>query len=144
MVLSKSYLIGSIFGFASGFLYFWASFYAFIAQSNYSYLISLTGQSWEDVNFNLELFTIRFIITLIWGAMSIIGALLSILGKRFGNIFCFIAGIGGLIGYAVPIGFIHMPFTDIPISFSETLFFIDIALGIIAGIILTRSRMFEP
>lgn len=140
MVLTRKQLIGSIIGFFGGFLFLWPSYYAFRARTEYTIFISDYGVTWSDVNFNPELFTIRFIITILWGILTITGALLNILGKQFGNIFCFIGGFGGVAGFFIIIGYIEIPqtFGGIPVSLSATNAFIENAFAIVAGLVLTE------
>lgn len=145
MVLTRTQLVGSILGFIGGFLFIWPSYYSFMARAQWSIIISDSGVTWSEVNFNPELFTIRFIITILWGILTITGALLNVLGKQFGNIFCFIGGIGGLVGSFIIIGYIKIPayFTYTPIFLSEPIFIEDI-FAIVAGFFLTEPRGLSP
>ena len=146
MVLTPKQLIGSILGFFGGFLFLWPSYYAFRARTEWTIFISDYGVTWNEVNFNPEFFTIRFIITILWGILTITGALLTILGKRFGNIFCFIGGIGGIVGFFMIIGYIEIPQTygGIPVSLSATNNFIEDVFAIVAGLVLTEPRGRNP
>lgn len=145
MVLTRRKLIGSILGFIGGFLFIWPAYYAFDARAQWSNFISFYGVTWDEVNFNPDLFTLRFIITILWGILYITGALLTVLGKQFGNIFCFLGGIGGLVGFFIIIGYIKIPahVTFIPISLSANLF-IENIFAIVAGLVLTKPRGLNP
>ena len=135
-------LLGSILGFIGGFLFIWPSFYAFRARTLWSSFISEYGAAWDDVDFNPDLFTLRFLITILWGIFTITGALLTTLGKQFGNIFCFIGGIGGFVGYFIIIGYIKIPshFSLIPVSLSATNNFLENVFATVAGLVLTHPK----
>ncbi|MFX0057606.1 MAG: hypothetical protein ACFE8J_04835 [Candidatus Heimdallarchaeota archaeon] len=101
-----------------------------MVKSSFEADLSSHGLSWEDIGFKPEIFNVSIICTVLWGIIGLIGAILSITGKKSGNFLSIIVGILVIIGVFIPIGKILTWY----VSLSYTFFFIEPTLFLLGGI----------
>ncbi|MFX1574960.1 MAG: hypothetical protein ACFFB0_19660 [Promethearchaeota archaeon] len=132
-------LVGPILGIIGGGLLLIVGFLSFGVQAGVEPTLALLTLTWGDVGFDPILFTISSILTLVFAALAIIGAILGFVGKRVpGGALMLIGGIGAVVGYFVPVGVIDLPlpYPDVPISLVYPgLFWVPGFLILISGIL---------
>ena len=134
MVVKGKLLVGPILALVGGGIMLMSGYFVFSSIALNEAELTGGGLSWADVGFSRELMYIRFILTLLWGVLGIIGGILALMGKKFGSILALIGGILGIAGMFIPLGTITIVI-PVPVSISGSFLFVDAALMLIGGIL---------
>ncbi len=134
MVVKGKLLVGPILALAGGCIMLIAGFFVYTSIAITEASLTSGGLSWADVGFSRELMYLRFILTLLWGVLGIIGGILALMGKKFGSILALIGGILGIAGMFIPLGTITVVIS-VPVSLSSSFLFVDAALMLVGGIL---------
>jgi len=132
MAVKGKLLVGPILALIGGFIMFAASFFVFQSIAVTEVSLAYMGYSWADVGFSIELMYLRFMCTLLWGVLGVIGGIVAISGKKIGSIIALLGGILGIVGMFVPLGYITIS-TPVPVSLSASFLFLDPILMILGG-----------
>ena len=136
MVVTSKLIIGPILALIGGIIMMFASYLVFRGIVSIESNLEIEGLTWEDVGFNPILMNVRFILTLLWGILGIIGAIIAFTGKKLGSFLALIGGILGSIGYFVLLGTIKMGIgTPIPVFLSGSFFLVDTIIMVIGGLL---------
>lgn len=134
MVVKGKLLVGPILALVGGVIMIVASFFVFMSIFITEASLTGSGLTWADVGFSRDLMYLRFILTLLWGVLGIVGGILAIFGKKFGSILALIGGIIGIAGMFIPLGTITF-IVPVPVSMSSSFMFVDPTLMLIGGIL---------
>ncbi len=134
MVVKGKLLFGPILILIGGIIFLFSGFLVSNTIIEIGYILSDAGVFHYEVGLYPELLIIGFVCTIAWGALAIIGGIIAIFGKKFGNILALNAGILGIVGALIPLG-TNIAITQIPITLTGSFFLLDPILTIIGGII---------
>lgn len=135
MVVKGKTLIGPIFGIFGAGLLLVAAISAFGVQGIHEMTLNVIPMTWEQVGFDPMLLTVSAILTLLWGLFGLIGALLGLVGKRFGVYLMLIFGIIATVGMFVQIGNYAIAGAPYTVFLNSHLFFVDPILLLAGGLI---------
>lgn len=141
MVVKGKLLIGPIIAIIGGLIMVYASYMVFTSIASIEANLAIAVLTWEDTGFSRELMYLRFMCTLLWGLMGIIGAIFALIGKKFGNVIALLGGILGIAGMFIPLGTITINTLIIPVSLSASFLFLDpiiIIVGSLIGLLLKK------
>lgn len=79
-----------------------SSYVAFTSIAEFEAMLESTGFTWADIGFPRELMYLRFMFTLLWGVLAIIGGILTIYDYYIGNYLALIGGILVIVGMTIP------------------------------------------
>jgi hypothetical protein len=139
MVVKVELLVGPISAILGGIIMLFSAYFVSETYIAIGYYISDAGLYWFEVGLYPELITLGFLCTILWGVMGIIGGIIAIFGKKSGSIIALMGGILGIIGALVPIG-TNIAVTQIPTTFSGSIFLLDTILMIFGGILGLTSE----
>lgn len=111
-----------------------SSYVAFTSIAEFEAMLESTGFTWADIGFPRELMYLRFMFTLLWGVLAIIGGILAIYDYYIGNYLALIGGILVIVGMTISIGTITITYSY-SISLSGSLGLMDSIFMIIGGMI---------
>jgi len=131
MVKGKA-LVGPILGVIGATLLVIAGFVGFGAQALIAALIS--PLTFADIGLDPTLLTMNSVLTLVWGLLGLIGAILAFTGKKIGVYLMLIFGLIATVGMFVPIGS-YTIIISIPINMNSSMFFVDPVLLLLGGIL---------
>lgn len=134
MVVQGKAIVGPILGLIGGLLLMVAGLRVFSSIAQIEGLLALGGLTWADVGFDPMLFYLQIIITIVWGLLGFIGALLAFVGKKIGVYLMLISGLVATIGMFIPMGTILIIVIPIPVTLNSSLFFVDPILLLLGGI----------
>ena len=103
MVKGKA-LVGPILGVIGATLLTVAGFIGFGLMATLQALLATYGLTWADVGLDPSLLNVSAILTLVWGLLGLIGAILAFLGKKIGVYLMLIFGLIATVGMFIPIG----------------------------------------
>ena len=136
MIVKNKLIIGPILALIGGIIMLFTSYLVFRGIVSVVENLAIGGLTWEDVGFNPILMYVRLILTIFWGILGIIGAIIAFIGKKLGSFLVLIGGILGSIGYFVPLGTISMGIgTPSPVFLSGSFFLVDTVIMIIGGLL---------
>ena len=141
MVVKGKLLIGPILAIIGGLIMAYASYMVFTSIASIEANLAIAALTWEDTGFSRELMYLRSMCTLLWGLMGIIGAILALIGKKFGSVIALLGGILGIAGMFIPLGTITINTLIIPVSLSASFLFLDpiiIIVGSLIGLLLKK------
>ena len=134
MIVKGNLLLGPILTLIGGAIMMLSSYVAFTSIAEFEAILESTGFTWADVGFPRELMYLRFMFTLLWGVLAIIGGILAIYDYYIGNYLALIGGILVIVGMTIPIGTITITYSY-SISLSGSLGLMDSIFMIIGGMI---------
>jgi hypothetical protein len=134
MVVKGNLLFGPILTLIGGAIMMLSSYVAFTSIAEFEAILESTGFTWADVGFPRELMYLRFMFTLLWGVLAIIGGILAIYDYYIGNYLALIGGILVIVGMTIAIGTITITYSY-SISLSGSLGLMDSIFMIIGGMI---------
>lgn len=132
MVVKGKLLVGPFLALIGGSIMFAADYFVFQSIAVTEASLAYAGYTWADVGFSVELMYLRFICTLLWGVLGVIGGIFAILGKKLGSLLALLGGTLGIVGMFVPLGSITIG-TPIPVTLSASFLFLDPILMILGG-----------
>lgn len=142
MVVKGKALVGPLLGVIGAALLLIAGIVGFGIQNIREVLLNAEGMSWEDKGFDPMLFTVSAVLTLVWSLVGLIGAILSLMGKKIGGYLMLICGIIATVGIFIPIG----NYTILSEVYTEFLnrhtLFIDPILLLLGGVLGLAFREF--
>ena len=112
-----------------------AGFLGFGLMATIQALLTTSGLTWADVGFDPSLFTVSAILTLVWGLLGLVGAILAFTGKKMGVYLMLIAGGIATVGMFIPIGTYTISFVTIAVNMNSSMFFVDPILLLLGGIL---------
>ena len=130
-MLNLFYIILALIG---GIIMLFAGYFVFKSIGIIEANLAIGRLTWADVGFNPILMYVRFILTLLWGILCIIGAIIAFTGKKLGSFLTLIGGILGSVGFFVPLGIITIG-TPIPVFLSPSFFLVDTVIMVIGGLL---------
>jgi len=139
MVVKGKMLIGPNLAIIGGIVMVYASYLVFTSIASIEANLAIAALTWEDTGFSRELMYVRFMCTLLWGLMGIIGAIFAFIGKKYGSEIALLGGILGIAGMLIPLGTITINTLVIPVSLSASFMFFDpiiIIVGSLIGLLL--------
>jgi hypothetical protein len=113
----------------------------YISMADIEMNLAALTLTWADTGFSAELYYLRFICTLLFGLIGFFGGIISIIGKKFGNMISLIGGILGIAGWFIPLGTITILTSVIPISLSASFTLIDpilTTIGSLLGLLIKK------
>ena len=134
MVKGKA-LVGPILGVIGATLLTIAGFIGFGAIATLQVLLSTYGLTWADIGLDPSLLTVNAILTLIWGLVGLIGAILAFTGKRIGVYLMLISGLIATVGMFIPLGTYILIIVPIAVNMNSSMFFVDPILILLGGIL---------
>ena len=134
MVVKGKLLFGPILVLIGGLIFLFSSFLVSEALIEIGHNLSDVGLQLFEVGLFPELMIIAFVCTIVWGALAIIGGIIAIFGKKFGSILALNAGILGLVGALIPLGY-NIAVTQIQITLTGSFFLLDPILMILGGLL---------
>ena len=112
-----------------------AGFLGFGLMATIQAILTGSGLTWADVGFDPSLFTMSAILTLVWGLLGLVGAILAFTGKKMGVYLMLIAGGIATVGMFIPIGTYTISFVTIAVNMNSSMFFVDPILLLLGGIL---------
>ena len=112
-----------------------AGFIGFGAIATLQVLLSTYGLTWADIGLDPSLLTVNAILTLIWGLVGLIGAILAFTGKRIGVYLMLISGLIATVGMFIPLGTYILIIVPIAVNMNSSMFFVDPILILLGGIL---------
>ena len=134
MVKGKA-LVGPILGVIGATLLTVAGFIGFGLMATLQALLATYGLTWADVGLDPSLLNVSAILTLVWGLLGLIGAILAFLGKKIGVYLMLIFGLIATVGMFIPIGTYTILLVSIPVNMNTSMFFVDPILLMLGGIL---------
>ena len=134
MVVKGKLIIGPILALIGGIIMLFAGYFVFRSIGIIEANLAIEGLTWVDAGFNPILMYVRFTLTLLWGILGIIGAIIAFTGKKLGSFLALIGGILGSVGFYVPLGTITIG-TPIPVFLSASFFLVDTVIMVIGGLL---------
>ncbi|NVM43404.1 MAG: ABC transporter permease [Candidatus Lokiarchaeota archaeon] len=127
--------IGPILGLIGSVLLLIAGFRGFGVQSDIEDILAASALSWASIGFNPWILMTRTILTILFGAIGLIGTILLFNGKKLGAYLLLIVGSFAVLGMFIPIGTIIFLSTSIPVSLSYSFLLVEPFLILIGGIL---------
>lgn len=112
-----------------------AGFIGFGLMATLQALLTGSGLTWADVGLDPTLLTVSAILTLVWGLLGLVGAILAFTGKKMGVYLMLIAGGIATVGMFIPIGTYTILFVTIAVNMNSSMFFVDPILLLLGGIL---------
>lgn len=112
-----------------------AGFIGFGLMATLQALLTGSGLTWADVGLDPTLLTVSAILTLVWGLLGLVGAILAFTGKKMGVYLMLIAGGIATVGMFIPIGTYTITFVTIAVNMNSSMFFVDPILLLLGGIL---------
>ena len=110
-----------------------AGFVAFGVQALLQ--IAIAPLTFADIGLDPMLLTVSAILTLVWGLLGLVGAILAFTGKKMGVYLMLIAGGIATVGMFIPIGTYTLLFVTIAVNMNSSMFFVDPILLLLGGIL---------
>lgn len=134
MVVKGKLLVGPILALLGGIIMLSSGYFVFISITSIEESLAIAALTWAEVGFSIELMYLRVICTLLWGILGIIGGIIAISGKKFGNLLALIGGLLGIVGMFIPLGTITIVIA-VPVSLSASFMLLDPIIIVLGGII---------
>jgi len=112
-----------------------AGFIGFGLMATLQALLATSGLTWADVGLDPSLLTVSAILTLVWGLLGLLGAILAFTGRKIGVYLMLIFGLLATAGMFIPIGSYTILLLPIPVNMNSSLFFVDPVLLLLGGIL---------
>lgn len=112
-----------------------AGFIGFGLMATLQTLLTGSGLTWADVGLDPSLLTVSAIVTLVWGLLGLVGAILAFTGKKMGVYLMLIAGGIATVGMFIPIGTYTITIIPIAVNMNSSMFFVDPILLLLGGIL---------
>ena len=112
-----------------------AGFIGFGLMATVQALLTASGLTWADVGLDPSLLTVSAILTVVWGLLGLVGAILAFTGKKMGVYLMLIAGGIATVGMFIPIGTYTISFVTIAVNMNSHMFFVDPILLLLGGIL---------
>ena len=112
-----------------------AGFIGFGLMAVVQALLTTSGLTWADVGLDPSLLTVSAILTVVWGLLGLVGAILAFTGKKMGVYLMLIAGGIATVGMFIPIGTYTISFVTIAVNMNSHMFFVDPILLLLGGIL---------
>lgn len=112
-----------------------AGFIGFGLMATLQALLTGSGLTWADVGLDPSLLTVSAIVTLVWGLLGLVGAILAFTGKKMGVYLMLIAGGIATVGMFIPIGTYTITIIPIAVNMNSSMFFVDPILLLLGGIL---------
>lgn len=135
MVVKGKALAGPILGIGGSIIFLIAGFNAIGAQARYEIPMGLLGLSWQDIGFNPLILTLRATLEIFFALLALVGAILALIGKRFGAYLLLIFGLISIAGSFIPIATITIAYVPFLVTMIHPLFYIESILMLIGGIL---------
>jgi hypothetical protein len=142
MVVKGKALAGPLLGIIGAALLLMAGIVGFGTQAIRENLLIVAGLSWEDIGFDPMLFTVSAVLTLVWSLLGLIGAILSLMGKKFGGFLMLICGTIATIGMFIPIGTYTILSVEYTVFLNSHFLFVDPILLLLGGVLGLVFREF--
>ena len=134
MVVKGKLLVGPILALLGGIIMLSSGYFVFTSITSIEESLAIAALTWADTGFSIELMYLRVICTLLWGILGIIGGIIAISGKKFGNLLALIGGLLGIVGMFIPLGTITIVIA-VPVSLSASFMLLDPIIIVLGGII---------
>lgn len=134
MAVKVELLVGPILSILGGIIMLFSFYLVSESYIQIGYNLSDAGLHWFEVGIYVELIVLGSLCTILWGALGIIGGFIALFGKKSGSIIALIGGILGFIGAIIPMGN-NIAVTQIPVTFSGSILFLDTIFMILGGIL---------
>ena len=134
MVVAGKAKVGPILGIVGGAMLLIGGIIAFVAIGTLEAYLGGLGMTWADIGLDPTLLYVNFLLTLLWGLIGLIGAILGLVGKKIGVFLMLIFGIIATVGMFIPIGSYTILIT-FPINMNSSLFYVDPILLLLGGIL---------
>ena len=112
-----------------------AGFIGFGLMATIQAILTTSGLTWADVGLDPSLLTVSAILTLVWGLLGLVGAILAFTGKKMGVYLMLIAGGIATVGMFIPIGTYTITIIPIAVNMNSSMFFVDPILLLLGGIL---------
>ena len=112
-----------------------AGFIGFGLMATLQALLTGSGLTWADVGLDPSLLTVSAIVTLVWGLLGLVGAILAFTGKKMGVYLMLIAGGIATVGMFIPIGTYTITIIPMVVNMNSHMFFVDPILLLVGGIL---------
>ncbi len=142
MVVKGKALAGPLLGIIGAALLLMAGIVGFGTQAIRENLLIVAGLSWEDIGFDPMLFTVSAVLTLVWSLLGLIGAILSLMGKKIGGFLMLICGSIATIGMFIPIGTYTILSVEYTVFLNSHFLFVDPILLLLGGVLGLVFREF--
>ena len=134
MITKGKLSYGPILSLFGGIIFLFSSFLFSEKIIVIGHILSEAGFFHYEVGLYPEVLIIGFICTIVWGALGIIGGIIALLNKKSGSFLALGGGILGLVGALIPLG-TNIAITQIPITLTGSLYFLDPIFLILGGIL---------
>ena len=112
-----------------------AGFIGFGLMATLQAILTGYGFTWADVGLDPSLLTVSAILTLVWGLLGLVGAILAFTGKKMGVYLMLIAGGIATVGMFIPIGTYTITIIPMAVNMNSHMFFVDPILLLVGGIL---------
>jgi len=112
-----------------------AGFIGFGLMATIQALLTASGLTWADVGLDPTLLTVSAILTVVWGLLGLVGAILAFTGKKMGVYLMLIAGGIATVGMFIPIGTYTITIIPMAVNMNSHMFFVDPILLLVGGIL---------
>jgi len=134
MTVQGKAIVGPILGIVGGALLLIAGLFAFGAVGTIQAYLTLAGLTWADLGLDPMLLNVHAIMTLLWGILGLVGAILAITGKKIGVYLMLVFGIISVVGLFLPIG-TYTLLIPINITLNGSFILVDPFLLLVGGIL---------
>lgn len=135
MAVKGKALVGPILGLIGGTLLMIGGLLVLGVMGTLEATLALSGLTWVDIGLDPTLFYVNFTMTLLFGIVGLIGAILAMVGKKIGVYLMLVMGIIAVVGLFIPIGSYTLIFLLVNITLNSSLFFVDPFLLLVGGIL---------
>lgn len=98
-------------------------------------LLASYGETWASIGADPTFLYLNFILTLVFGIIAMVGAIVAFKSVKVGGAICLIIGLVATIGNFIPIGSITITPYVLPITLNSTFIIADPIIVLIGGIL---------